>query len=85
MNFLLPLVIGVIVGGAGVWLYLAKKKPSAVDVVDSAITAKLQEGLEIVDSLWAAAFGPVGVHQQVVIDLCNKLWKWAGKSEKGKP
>jgi len=79
------ILIGIVLGGGAGWYYFGKVKSVVTVEADDVIVAKLEEGLGIVDSLWAAAFGPVGVHPGVVVDLCNKLWVWAGKPEKGKP
>ena len=83
-------LIGLVGGGGGVWYYLTKLKshpatPPTPAPDDTECQKKLAQGIEIVESIYFQAFGPVGTPPEMLVDSFNKLWIWVGKEQKGKP
>lgn len=80
MDFLVPTIIGVIIGGLAAYFFFGKdiKIPAPPPANESVAKA-------LVESAHYAAFGPVGMPKEAQDQAFNKLWKWAGKSESGMP
>lgn len=81
MDFLVPTIIGVIIGGLAAYFFFgrdAQAPPQAPPSNDPV-------GKALVESAHYAAFGPVGMPKEAQDQAFNKLWKWAGKSESGMP
>jgi hypothetical protein len=81
MDFLIPAIIGVIIGGLAAYFFFGKDAaapPQKPPVNDSV-------GRALVESAHYAAFGPVGMPKEAQDDAFNKLWVWADKSESGMP
>lgn len=81
MDFLIPAVIGIIIGGLGVYFLFGRdtETPQVPDAPGDSIPKAL------VESAHYAAFGPVGMPKEAQDAAFNKLWKWADKSESGMP
>lgn len=82
------IVIGLLIGLGGAYLYYAKTvKPlcdSAIEGQDQC-SAKLAKVYNFLDSAHNAAWGPVGIREETKDELFNKLWEWAGLPQKGMP
>ncbi|HUT87121.1 MAG TPA: hypothetical protein VMX15_03430 [Candidatus Heimdallarchaeota archaeon] len=78
------LIIGFFCGVGAQLLYYKRVLEKNIPVLGST-EKKLREGYDLVDAIFHNIFGPVGMTPQVRIDLFNKLWRWAGREEKGFP
>jgi hypothetical protein len=90
MDFLVPLLIGLIVGAGGVYYFWARKIEETVlapnlPTPGSNAEAQLGKVKRWVESAHYVAFGPVGAPDQAQDDAFNLLWAWAEQDEKGMP
>lgn len=88
MEILIGIVIGVLVGLGGAFVYYKKKLGPLYDLAiegQDNCASKLAKVYSMLDSAHHAAFGPVGIRPETKREIWNKLWTWAGLPQKGIP
>jgi len=86
--WLLWVAIGIVFGLGAAFFYYKKKLAPLYDVAVDGHTgcaAKLARVYEMLDACHNSIWGPVGLNDQIKVDLFNKLWEWAGLPQNGVP
>lgn len=88
MEVMIGIAIGLLFGLGGAVYYYKKKLAPRYDAAiegQENCAGKLVKVYDLLDSAHHAAFGPVGIRPEMKTELWNKLWDWAGLSQKGMP
>jgi hypothetical protein len=88
MGYFIVILVTILATGAAGYFFYVKKLQIEINKLEAderGSSGKTEEVLRLLDSIHAAAFGPAGIHPQVLQDLFNKLWKWAGLEQRGIP
>jgi len=81
VDFLL-LIVGLLVGAGGCYVYLEWKSKPPVDTGTQQVAKRFLEATKKCHSL---SFAPYGLPEQARIDAYNALWDLAGLERKGYP